>query len=109
MVKQPFLTDRVGGGGGSILGQNCVTSLLNDSLLLFPGHGESHQRSDPSRRSIRRQPRIGSTAERAERAERSRDKKEGNLSDAFDDDGLFHFEDTDASITEAKPARTKKK
>ena len=89
---------------------------MNVSLLsFFAGHGESHQRSDPSRRSIRRQPRIGSTAERAERAdraeraERPRDKKEGNLSDAFDDDGLFHFEDTDASITEAKPARTKKK
>ena len=93
--------------GGSILGQNCVTSIMK--CFFFPGHGESHQRSDPSRRSIRRQPRIGSTAERAERAERSRDKKEGNLSDAFDDDGLFHFEDTDASITEAKPARTKKK
>jgi hypothetical protein len=30
------------------------------------------------------------------------------LSDAFDDDGLFHFEDTDASLTDAKPNRRKK-
>jgi hypothetical protein len=31
------------------------------------------------------------------------------LSDAFDDDGLFQFEDTDASQTETKPSRSKKK
>ena len=76
------------------------------SLVLYfiSGRGESHQRSDPSRRSIRRQPRIGSTTRTG-----TREKREGNLSDAFDDDGLFQFEDADAAISEAKPARSKKK
>jgi hypothetical protein len=68
-------------------------------------HATGEKRSsDSSRRSIRRQPRIGATSG----ATRDRKGDAGNLSDAFDDDGLFHFEDTDASLTDAKPNRRKK-
>jgi hypothetical protein len=55
-------------------------------------------RTDSSRRSIRRQQRVV-----------GRRGDAPNLSDAFDEDGLFHFEDTDASNPDAKPNPPRKK
>ena len=60
----------------------------------------SGHRSDPSRRSIRRQHRVGGTV-------RERRSDVANLSDGFDDDGIFHFEDTDASTTNETVKRKK--